>query len=208
MTPFTRRRTVAAALAGGAVALTTAYSTTATPATAAAGETRRHEEPSVAGTAKIHYGYAPDDDIRFTIQARGYYTLARGTFHFSHSGTAPDGTRVTGKAWGTVDCLATGGDTATLTGTIVRTEPPGLISGAVGFSVSGSGGHQRFGFSWGILPPPADLPRCYGIAPFTTVTSGRFNVRHVAPPPGTPPWLEGGSKLAPLKPHAGASRTA
>ncbi|XVQ07309.1 hypothetical protein ACQP1W_32475 [Spirillospora sp. CA-255316] len=65
-----------------------------------------------------------------------------------------------------------------MTGIIARTEPPGIMTGAVGLSVSGSGKHQRFGFSWGILPPSADLPRCYGIAPFTTVTSGHFTVRH------------------------------
>lgn len=206
MKPFPRRRTIAA-LVGGTMALTAAYVTAVAPSTAAARETGRHREPSVAGTAKIRYGYAPDDDIRFTIKARGYYTLARGTFHFSHSGTGPDGTRVTGRAWGTIDCLATGGDTATLTGTITRTEPPGLMSGAVGFSVSGSGKHQRFGFSWGVLPPSADLPRCYGIAPFTTVTGGRFNVRHVAPPPGTPPWLESASPLGPPPPASGTSRT-
>ncbi|WP_019635065.1 hypothetical protein [Actinomadura atramentaria] len=142
------------------------------------------------GSAKIHYAYAPDDDIRFDLDARGFYTLAHGTFHFRHTGTLPDGTRTTGEAWGTIDCLATGGDTATLTGTITRTNPPGIMSGAVGFSVSGSGRHQRFGFSWGVLPPAAELPRCYAIAPFTTVTSGQFTVRDAPLPAGTPPWLE------------------
>lgn len=130
---------------------------TATGATASAGTpaTEAPKEPSLVGAAKIYYAYAPDDDIRFDFDAHGFYTLARGTFHFRHSGTGPDGRPVTGEAWGKVDCLATGGDTATVTGTITRTVPPGIMAGAVGFSVGGHGRHQRLGFSWGcsILPP-------------------------------------------------------
>jgi hypothetical protein len=178
------RRTAAVSIAA-AVALTAAGAT-ASADTQRAGHAK---EPSLVGTAKIHYSYAANDDIRFDFNARGYYTLARGTFHFRHSGFRPDGTLETGEAWGKVDCLATGGDTATMTGTITRTDPPGLMEGPVAFSVAGQGRHQRLGFSWGVLPPAADLPKCYAIAPFTTVTDGHFDVRDAPLPPAPPPWL-------------------
>jgi hypothetical protein len=176
----------------GALAVFTATGATASAGTPAA---EAPKEPSLVGTAKIYYAYAPDDDIRFDFDAHGFYTLARGTFHFRHSGIGPDGEPVTGEAWGKVDCLATGGDTATVTGTITRTVPPGIMTGAVGFSVAGHGRHQRLGFSWGVLASPADLPECYAIAPFATVTAGHFAVGD-APLPVVPVWLTGDDNKA------------
>ncbi|MFB9837334.1 hypothetical protein [Actinoallomurus acaciae] len=170
---------------------------TATGATASAGAPAAEapKEPGLVGAARIYYAYAPDDDIRFDFDAHGFYTRARGTFHFRHSGVGPDGRPVTGEAWGTVRCLATGGDTATVTGTITRTVPPGIMSGAVGFSVAGRGRHQRLGFSWGVLDSPAELPPCYAIAPFATVTAGHFAVDD-APLPPVPVWLKATSEPA------------
>ncbi|WP_329235790.1 hypothetical protein OG417_30410 [Actinoallomurus sp. NBC_01490] len=169
----------------GALVALTVTGATASAGTPTAGAPK---EPALVGSAKIHYAYAPDDDIRFDFDAHGFYTLARGTFHFRHSGIGADGRPVTGEAWGKVDCLATGGDTATMTGTITRTVPPGIMAGAVGFSVAGHGRHQRLGFSWGVLESPAELPGCYAIAPFTTVTAGHFAVTD-APLPAVPVWL-------------------
>ncbi|MFE2504853.1 hypothetical protein [Streptomyces rubiginosohelvolus] len=185
---------------------------TATAGTASTGATPSDDAPatkpartaSVHGSARIHYVFSPDDDIRFTIDAeaapysrplpglpQGLPTDARGTVSFRH--VAATGQIATAKA--RVDCLVTGGGTATLTAVVTRSdvEPVGE---RLGFSVGEgrAGEPDRLGFSWGVAnvdPEKADeqgnvtAPRvgtCMAPAPFAPATRGGFRVRHAGLP--------------------------
>jgi len=78
---------------------------------------------SLEGDARMDYPVA-DQEVRVSVNARSTYTVGSipkhpwGTFRISH---AQDGKLY----WGEfkVDCLTTGGPTATVTGRLVRTSP-------------------------------------------------------------------------------------
>ncbi|WP_274559714.1 hypothetical protein [Streptomyces spiramyceticus] len=78
---------------------------------------------SLKGDARMDYPVA-NQEVRVSVDARSTYTVgsipqrSRGTFRISH---AQDGKLY----WGEfkVDCLTTGGPTATVTGRLVRTSP-------------------------------------------------------------------------------------
>ncbi|MFJ3749887.1 MULTISPECIES: hypothetical protein [Streptomyces] len=159
---------------------------------------------SVHGSARIHYVFSPDDDIRFTIDAeaapysrplpglpQGLPTDARGTVSFRH--VVATGQVATAKA--RVDCLVTGGGTATLTAVVTRSDV-GPVGERLGFSVSEgrAGEPDRLGFSWGVAnvdPEKTDeqgnvtAPKagtCMAPAPFAPASRGGFRVRHAELP--------------------------
>ncbi|MFP3992422.1 hypothetical protein U9R90_34135 [Streptomyces sp. E11-3] len=160
----------------------------------------------VHGSGRIAYVYSPDDDIRFTLDARavpfsqplpglpgGLPTDARGTVKFSHH-VAETGVTVAAEA--RVDCLVTGGRTATLTAVITKSDVS-EVGKRLGISVyEGRGGEpDRLGFSWGVAntePESTDdngqvvqpnVGTCMAPAPFAPVTKGGFDVRHAELPP-------------------------
>ncbi|MFB6439390.1 hypothetical protein ACFCVY_21795 [Streptomyces sp. NPDC056411] len=133
--------------------------------------------PSLTGSAKLYR--SAGDNIHFTFDARFRKDQgpldAKGTFRFSH--VFPNGTH--GFAEGRIDCLMTGGKTATASGIVTRTDRPGLKGKRVGFSVRDDGRHDRLGYSWAATNDPAetkDLPRCVASAPFEILESGDFTV--------------------------------
>ncbi|KJK57464.1 hypothetical protein [Saccharothrix sp. ST-888] len=166
---------------------------------------------SVTGTARIFFAYSPDDDIHFTIDAHsapwtrpvpdspfgGMPTDANGTIKISHHVKALG---ITVTAEGAVDCLVTGGPTASLTAVITRADPQvaGWVGKRVGLSVlDGHGdGPDRLGFSWAVVndqhgssdPAKGDVGTCMAPAPFTTVREGGFHVHSadLAPLPAVP----------------------
>jgi hypothetical protein len=136
---------------------------------AAAQQPKESKEPSLTGAGRILYRYSPDDDIRFSFDARGNTIEARGTFRYSHE---VDG--VVYRTEAEVDCLITGGHVATVTGVITETDVPEHLGQRVGVTVEDLGRKDRLGFSWGVSPMPT--PRCLGTAPFTHVVGGDYTV--------------------------------
>ncbi|MFI1252444.1 hypothetical protein ACH4U6_01380 [Streptomyces netropsis] len=202
ITTATVRKAVTAAVATAALATLT----TGVPASAATGKSdaRSAESASVHGGGRIFYGFVPDDDIRFTVDAtsapysrpypgvpalkNGLPTDAKGTVTISHWSAKDNKTM---KSVATVDCLVTGDRTATVTATITTVNDPELadtIGERRGFSVyDGKGGRDRFGFSWGVgnldtdekgNPVPGRVGTCMAPAPFAPVVKGGFTVRH------------------------------
>ncbi|MEW2413790.1 hypothetical protein AB0953_08705 [Streptomyces sp. NPDC046866] len=178
---------------------------------------------AVHGAAAVRYDYAPaDNDIRFTVDAeaapftrpfpgpqgaKGSPVDARGKVTVYHS--------VPGRGVGTseaeVDCLVTGGRTATLTAIVTKSNI-GDVGKRIGISVQDGrhGEPDRLGFSWGIanLDPPhtdgegdvakATVGTCMAPAPFTTVVKGGFAVT----PAALPPLPDGfGSSATPAAAH-------
>ncbi len=202
----TRRRIRTRALAGsvaGAALLTTVIGAAPAPAAPAAPKLA-----SVHGGGSVFYAYSPDDDIRFTVDAEaapftrpfpdphgqnGAPTDARGkvtVYHYS-----PE-YEVTGTSEAEVDCLVTGGRTATVTAVVTKSTT-GWEGKRIGISVQdGShGGPDRVGFSWGVanIDPPNQEPggdvvkptvgTCMAPAPFTEVVKGGFKVTPAPLPP-------------------------
>ncbi|MGW1789798.1 hypothetical protein ACWCO0_13070 [Streptomyces tubercidicus] len=201
---------VLAALTGVTPAASAAPSGAAEASTAPAGLAR------VSGQARVFYVYSPRDDIRFSVDAKaapfsrpvdglpqGMPTDARGTVTISHwSPEKKQGRR----AEAAVDCLATGGDTATLSAVVTKSEDPDEIGERLGFSVkSGGPGKGRFGFSWAVsnvdvVDGKAVFPHvgtCMAPAPFASVTKGGFKVRHAELPPLPTGWGSGPTGAAP-----------
>lgn len=137
--PSTPRRRIAV----GAIAATTVLATLSGPSSASAN--RPSGPAKVSGQGRIFYAYSPDDEIRFTVDAtaapfsrpldqlpKGMPTDARGKVTFSHWVARTKETRTAEAA---VDCLVTGGDTATLTAVITKSADPEEIGTRYGFSV-------------------------------------------------------------------------
>ncbi|MEU6181647.1 hypothetical protein [Streptomyces coeruleorubidus] len=163
------------------------------------------EIASVHGAGRISYAYSPDDDIRFTVDAEAtpfarpqpgsplpaLPTAAKGTVTVKHYSPAHDST---GWSKAKVDCLVTGGGTATLTAVVVE---PNVSEPGKRFGLSiqrGRGGEpDRLGFGWDIVnfEPRAmddqdvELPTgtCMAPAPFAPVVKGGFTVKHADLPP-------------------------
>ncbi|MFI9048900.1 hypothetical protein [Streptomyces sp. NPDC053427] len=161
---------IGAAAEGSAAASGVAHAAPRSTAGAAAG-------PSLTGSAKLYR--SAGDIIHFAFDAhfgRDESPLdARGTFRFSH--VFPDGTGAF--AEGRIDCLLTGGRTATASGIVTATDKPGLKGKRVGFSVRDDGRHDRLGYSWAATGDPSvteDLPKCVASAPFEILESGDFTV--------------------------------
>ncbi|MET8507868.1 Repetin [Streptomyces sp. NPDC004787] len=173
------RRTRIAAVAA-ALLITAGAAGSAT----AAGDGRgaHREAAALTGTAKL---YRPaGDDITFSFDAHlaakdnRNPEAATGTFRFSHYKGA-----FAAAAEVEVDCLATGGKVAVVTGVITHGE--GLLSSAVGTRVGISvhdtaEGRDRLGYSWMASNDPLKdrVPKCTSSAPFerTKAGSGDFRV--------------------------------
>ncbi|MFE2284113.1 hypothetical protein ACFXDJ_08070 [Streptomyces sp. NPDC059443] len=196
-----KNRTRALAVAGSATALL-ATLVAAAPGPAASPAPRL---AAVHGAASVLYAYSPDDDIRFTVDAdaapfsrplnapggeKGLPTDARGkvtVYHYS------PGHNVTGTSEAEVDCLVTGGRTATITAVVTKSTV-GETGRRIGISVQDGehGEPDRLGFSWGIanadVKPDgsaveATVGTCMAPAPFTTVIKGGFKVAPAPLPP-------------------------
>ncbi|GAA2811038.1 hypothetical protein [Streptomyces showdoensis] len=136
------------------------------------GKGGHREAAALTGSAKL---YRPaGDDITFSFDAhlpakdRNNPLAATGTFRYSHFKGDWGGT-----AEVKVDCLATGGKVATVTGVVTKTDVPGLLHKRVGVSVHDDGGHDRLGYSWAASDPTKDeVPPCNSVAPFERVKSG------------------------------------
>ncbi|MFJ3926680.1 hypothetical protein [Streptomyces sp. NPDC090022] len=95
-----------------------------------------------------------------------------------------------------VDCMVTGGRTATVTAVVTKSTV-GDVGKRIGISVQDGrhGEPDRLGFSWGIVnidPPHQDehgevvqptVGTCMAPAPFTTVVRGGFTVTPAPLPP-------------------------
>ncbi|MCX5194657.1 hypothetical protein OOK31_12245 [Streptomyces sp. NBC_00249] len=199
----TRTRVLAGSVAAGALFATLIG---AAPAPAAPAAPAR--PAAVHGGASVLYAYSPRDDIRFTVEAvaapftrpfpgkegkDGSPTDARGkvtVYHYS-----PE-YQVTGTSEAEVDCLVTGGRTATVTAVVTKSTV-GDVGRRIGISVQDGvrGEPDRLGFSWGVAnidPPNLDpdgsvakpsAGTCMAPAPFTEVTKGGFKVVPAPLPP-------------------------
>ncbi|MFD4868277.1 hypothetical protein [Streptomyces sp. NPDC058412] len=197
-----KNRKRALILAGTAAALAAtliaAAPAPAAPAQAAPAAPAAAKLASVHGGGTILYPYSAKDDIRFTVDAestpwtrpfpapggeKGLPTDARGRVTISHHYTE---TGFTATAEAEVDCLVTGGKTATLTA-VVTTSNVGWDGKRIGISVQEGrrGEPDRVGFSWGVanvdVKPDGTVAEgtvgtCMAPAPFTEVTKGGFRV--------------------------------
>ncbi|MDX3581232.1 hypothetical protein OG920_23610 [Streptomyces europaeiscabiei] len=187
-----------------------------TGATAAGGPPERSPHAKVTGSAGFRLPYFDDADVRsITLDAHavpysrpvpgvpsGLPTDARGTVTVSHYSAERDTTYT---ARGTVDCLVTAPDSATLTAVITEVSAggPDWEGKRVGLSVrdggvdrSGEVLEDRVGFSWadGVNttfgedgPTESPVGPCMAPAPFAPVTAGGYRVRHA----DLPPWPTG-----------------
>ncbi|MGW3012279.1 hypothetical protein ACWC9R_26095 [Streptomyces sp. NPDC001219] len=206
-----------AALTGVTPTASAASAISAAPSSAAAAAKVSTGLAKVSGQGRVFYTYSPRDDIRFSIDAQaapfsrpvdglpqGMPTDARGKVTIYHwSPEKKQGRR----AEAAVDCLVTGGDTATLSAVVTKSEDSGEIGERLGFSVkSGGPGRGRFGFSWAVsnvdvVDGKAVFPHvgtCMAPAPFAAVTKGGFKVRHAELPPLPAGWGKraGGADVA------------
>ncbi|MGW0753108.1 hypothetical protein [Streptomyces sp. NPDC002587] len=192
-----KNRKRALVLAGTAAALV-ATLIGAAPAPAAPAAPAAPKLASVHGGGTIFFPYSPKDDIRFTVDAesapwtrpfpapggeKGMPTDARGRVTISHYFTE-SGFTGTGEA--EVDCLVTGGKTATLTA-VVKTSNVGWEGKRIGISVQDGqrGEPDRVGFSWAVAnvdvkpdgtAAAGSVGTCMAPAPFTEVTKDGFKV--------------------------------
>ncbi|MGW6568647.1 Repetin [Streptomyces sp. NPDC054975] len=135
------------------------------------------EAAALTGTAKI-YRVAPDDitfsfDAHLAAKDNKDPQAATGTFRFSHYKAGKGGYAVV-----KVDCLATGGKVATVTGRVIETDTKAFEGRRIGVSVHDLGRHDRLGYSWLTQSPEADVPPCHSPAPFerTKAGTGDFKV--------------------------------
>lgn len=188
-----KNRTRALALAGSAALVATLVGAAPAPAAPAAPKVA-----SVHGGGTVHYPYVPaSHDIRFTVDAesvpwsrpfpgvdQGLPTDARGRVTVYH---AQPEANFTGVAEAAVDCMVTGGKTATVTAVVTSSNVPGWEGTRIGLSVQDGerGAPDRVGFSWGIVnvdvKPDGSVSEpsvgtCMAPAPFTEVTKGGFKV--------------------------------
>ncbi|MFG2342131.1 hypothetical protein [Streptomyces yangpuensis] len=202
-----KNRTRALAVAGSAALLGTLMAAAPAPAAPAAPKVA-----SVHGGGTVHYPYAPaSHDIRFTVDAesvpwsrplkgegleQGLPTDARGRVTVYHAIPEQGFTAVSEAE---VDCMVTGGRTATITA-VVTSSNVGEEGKRIGLSVQDGerGAPDRFGFSWGVVNLDAKpdgtaaastVGTCMAPAPFTEVTRGGFKVTPapLAPRPNPQP---------------------
>ncbi|WP_427891687.1 hypothetical protein ACQHIV_03805 [Kribbella sp. GL6] len=157
---------------------------------AAATQTAAVPTSHLVGTAAMYFP-APDNDIRISVDAHATFnpngdsrpTRSWGTFRISHRVKMPDGTWYTN--WGelTVDCLTTGGPTATVTGILTKVTPGGPWEKmlkrrermGLSFYVAHKGaGPSRIGMSGGPGPGDGPLRKCMAPAADSPVLEGGY----------------------------------
>ncbi|TDC27301.1 hypothetical protein E1265_02075 [Streptomyces sp. 8K308] len=214
MSPNTNRRRLTprrAAAVAALLALATATGSHASATTPGGAPERAHRDRAsdnarVRGSADIHYAFSPNDTIHFTVNAvadpfsrpypgpdgtqPGLPTDAHGTISWSHR-VASTGELMESEA--AVDCLVTGGRTATVTAVVTAVNDERLndtIGQRVGISVQDGGPgprHDRLGFSWGVgnldIDDDGNLTAgrtgtCMAPAPFAPVIHGGYTVHH------------------------------
>ncbi|MEU3600583.1 hypothetical protein ABZ714_17970 [Streptomyces sp. NPDC006798] len=167
------------------------------------GTSRKGPAASVKGKGRIHFTLRPKDTIRFEVDAvavpygkplpglpTGMPTDGEGTLRYSHYN--PD-TGETGWAVADIDCVSTGGKTATVTAIIRETnvERVGKRVG-ISFQQGERGAPARLGFSWGVVNVDGGTDAdgqvggtgtCQAPAPFSRVTEGGYRIRHAEIPP-------------------------
>jgi hypothetical protein len=138
------------------------------------------------GSARVLFPPSPDDEVIFTVDAHARFApgppspdpaQSWGTARLSHlfTGEQP------GFIWYeiAVDCLITGGRTATVTGVVTKAAPDGqaLLGRRLGFSVADLGHRDQVGMARATQPGEPELTRCMAPATFFTLKSGDFTVR-------------------------------
>ncbi|RCH66589.1 hypothetical protein DT019_20765 [Streptomyces sp. SDr-06] len=139
---------------------------------------------SLKGDGRMDYP-VPDQEVRVSVDAHSAYTAGGmpqrswGTFRISH---AQDGKLYWGEF--TVDCLTTGGPTATVTGRLVRTSPghpwltmlePHTRMG-VSFYVPKKG-EARIGLSGATKKGEPLLTQCMAPAADAKIVNGGYSLR-------------------------------
>ncbi|MFD4377332.1 Repetin [Streptomyces sp. NPDC058486] len=191
----TRIAAVAAALlvtagAAGSATASSASGAAGSPALAVSGEGRGGapcEAAALTGSAWLDRDPATRQKVRFAFDAhlawadRDDPLAATGTFRFEHSAGDETFTAVV-----KVDCLATGGPVATVTGIVQETNVPGLGGKRVGVSVLDDGKRDRLGYSRLASTPQTDeVPPCNAAAPHEKVVRGGGDFRVL-------PWIYDG----------------
>ncbi|WP_418957586.1 hypothetical protein [Streptomyces tritici] len=181
--------TLRAAVVLALIAAVAAPVAVAAPAPAEPPAPARTTHSSLAGEARMAYPVA-DEEVRVRVDAHARFgpaslpTRSWGTFRISHE---VDGT----VHWGefAVDCLTTGGPTATVTGRLVRTSPghvwrevldPDVRMG-VSFHVPGKGGEARIGLSGATPKGEPQLTRCMAPAADARVVEGGYRLKDRLP---------------------------
>lgn len=177
----------------------------ASPAAASAPAAANGDTAHLRGSARVHFPPSPDDEVVVTVDAHARFAPGSpfparswGTARLSHlfTGEQP------GLIWYeiAVDCLMTGGRTATVTGVITTAAPEGqaYVGTRVGLSVADLGRRDQVGFTGVTQPGQPELTKCMAPGTFFTVRDGDFTVRdadHWQVPQPTRPQ---GSPRAPL----------
>ncbi|MFC5826034.1 hypothetical protein [Nonomuraea insulae] len=170
--------------------LVLAAATTAAGLSPAAASPAKTTTASIKGWARMYFP-APGNDVQVTVDAHGEFTTespvfptrAWGTFRIYHAVDEPGKPRQAN--WGEVevDCLTTGGPTATVTGTLVKATPGGpwedlvarKVRMGVSFYVAAKGaGPSRIGLAGATLPGEPPLTKCMAPAPGSPVTRGGY----------------------------------
>lgn len=174
------RRTKTAAVA---VALLLTAGAAGAATASAPGEGRGgapREAAALTGAAWLDRDPATRQTVHFSFDAHLAWAdrrdplAATGTFRYAHTQGDETHTAVV-----EVDCLATGGPSATVTGIVTETNVPGLERKRVGVSVFDDGKRDRLGYSWLASSPLEDeVPPCNAAAPFerTRRDGGDFRV--------------------------------
>lgn len=154
-------------------------------AAAAAPPTGKGDTAHLRGSARVLFPPAPDDEVVFTVDAHSRFAADPPSPFPSRSwGTARLSHRFTGERPGfiwyeiAVDCLMTGGQTATVTGLITRAAPAAeaYVGTRVGFSVADLGRRDQVGFTGVTQAGQPALTRCMAPATFFTLREGDFTV--------------------------------
>ncbi|WP_069887246.1 hypothetical protein [Streptomyces luteocolor] len=194
-------------LAAGAVLATTvgAASASTVPGGGATARSAQEapEQPVTSrlkGEGRLDYA-VPQDDVRVSVDARATFrskdwslpVKSSGTFRIYHRSPSPDGGPDLVN-WGDfkVDCLTTGGPTATVTGRLVRTG--GTMDGwddylkrhvrmGVSFYAGDkeSGAPARVGISGGTEKGEPLLSRCMAPAADSELVKGGYRIEDKAP---------------------------